>query len=179
MRRSELEHAIRAACDVAEDHELVVIGSQAVLGQFPDAPDDLLWSREVDVFPRNHPERSEAIDGALGEFSLFHQTHRFYIHGVGPETAILPSGWEGRLVPVKNANTRGCTGWCLEAHDLAVSKLAAGREKDVEFVSSLLSHELVKLDQLRGRIELLPLDDAARREVAQRAEVAARDRGSD
>lgn len=38
MTRSELEHAIRAACDVADETELWVFGSQAILGQFPDAP---------------------------------------------------------------------------------------------------------------------------------------------
>ena len=59
MRRAELEHVIRAAAAVAEDDEIVVIGSQAILGQFPDAPDSLLISREADVYPRNHPERGD------------------------------------------------------------------------------------------------------------------------
>jgi len=36
MRRSELEHLIRAAGRIAGERELVVIGSQAVLGQFPE-----------------------------------------------------------------------------------------------------------------------------------------------
>lgn len=36
MRRSELEHLIRAIGEIADDDE--VIGSQAILGQFPDAP---------------------------------------------------------------------------------------------------------------------------------------------
>jgi hypothetical protein len=38
MKRSELEHVIRAAATIAEDDEIVVIGSQAILGQFPDEP---------------------------------------------------------------------------------------------------------------------------------------------
>jgi hypothetical protein len=38
MKRSELEHLIRAAGSIANDSEIVVIGSQAILGQFPDAP---------------------------------------------------------------------------------------------------------------------------------------------
>jgi len=37
MTRDELEHAIRAACEVAGDAEVWVFGSQAILGQFPDA----------------------------------------------------------------------------------------------------------------------------------------------
>jgi len=45
MTREQLEHAIRAACDVAEDAELLIFGSQAILGQFPDAPSTLRVDR--------------------------------------------------------------------------------------------------------------------------------------
>lgn len=65
MRRDQLEHAIRAACDVSEDDELIVFGSQAILGQFPEAPPEVTASIEVDVQPRNRPEAVDAIDGAL------------------------------------------------------------------------------------------------------------------
>ncbi len=51
MRYDQLEHAIRAACDVAEDRELLVFGSQAILGSFPNAPESLRSSIEVDVQP--------------------------------------------------------------------------------------------------------------------------------
>jgi hypothetical protein len=110
MRRSELEHAIRAACDVAGTTEITVIGSQAMLGQFPDAPGELPKSREVDVFSTTSPAAQELIDGVLGELSQFDQTYGFYVHGVGAETAILPAGWQGGLVAVRNENTRFCTG---------------------------------------------------------------------
>lgn len=63
MRRGDLEHVIRAAADAAQDDEVVVIGSQAILGQFPDAPDPLLLSPEADVYPRNHPERATQATG--------------------------------------------------------------------------------------------------------------------
>ena len=52
-----------------------LIGSQAILGQFPDAPSELLVSREADVYPRMHPERAELIDGSIGEGSPFEPTH--------------------------------------------------------------------------------------------------------
>lgn len=157
MNRGELEHAIRAAGTVAEDPELIVLGSQAVLGQFPDAPAELLFSREVDLYPKNHPERSISIDGVLGELSMFHETHRFYVHGVGPETAILPAGWQRRLVRVENRNTHGVIGWCLEAHDLAASKLAAGREKDLAFVRAMARHGMIDVAVLAERVGTLPL----------------------
>src|SRR5947209_6387215 len=55
MTRSELEHLIGVAGEISEDREIVVIGGQAILGQYPDAPAALLRSMEADVFPRNHP----------------------------------------------------------------------------------------------------------------------------
>lgn len=57
MRRADLEHVIRAAAELAGDDEIVVIGSQAILGQFPDAPSELLESQDADVYPRRHPMR--------------------------------------------------------------------------------------------------------------------------
>ena len=48
MTRLELEHAIRAACDVSGDDELYVFGSQAILGQYPDAPAALRQSAEAE-----------------------------------------------------------------------------------------------------------------------------------
>ena len=49
MTRGELEHAIRAACDVAGDDEVFVFGSQAILGQYPNAHEALRQSAEADV----------------------------------------------------------------------------------------------------------------------------------
>jgi hypothetical protein len=113
MKRSELEHAIRAACDVANCHEVIIVGSQAVLGQFPTAPDEITYSRECDVFTVADLVANQIIDGVLGELSLFNMTHGFFVHGIDPNTATLAEGWRDRLVPVRHENTRGCTGWCL------------------------------------------------------------------
>ncbi len=163
MRFDQLEHAIRAACDVADDRELLVFGSQAILGSFPNAPESLRSSTEVDVQPKNRIERTVFVDGALGEDSMFHQTHGFYVHGILIEAASLPEGWEKRTVPVSHPlRTRGCIGHCIEAHDLAASKLAAFREKDREFVAILLGEGLVDGGTLLKRILLLPVEEEMR-----------------
>jgi len=59
MTREQLEHAIRAACEVSEDSEIWIFGSQAILGEFPDAPEDLRASIEVDVQPKNRSDKNE------------------------------------------------------------------------------------------------------------------------
>jgi hypothetical protein len=59
-------------------------------------------------------------------------------------------------VRLQNQNTRENIGWCVEAHDLAASKLVAYREKDRDFVRVLLEHGLVKPWKLQLRITQLP-----------------------
>ena len=153
MTRSELEHVIRAAGAIARDREIVVIGSQAILGEYPDAPAALLVSMEADVFPLNHPERADNIDTSIGEGSRFHDEFGYYAQGVSETTATLPKGWRKRLVRVDNENTGGIAGLCLDPHDLAVSKYVAGRPKDLDFTRTLaresITDKKVLLERLR------------------------------
>jgi hypothetical protein len=153
VTRFQLEHIIRAAAASANVREIVVIGSQAILGSFPHPPERLQQSMDADVYPKDRPELSIVIDGAIGELSIFHSTFGYYAHGVGEETAILPLGWAGRLVKVENENTFGAIGWCLEVHDLAVSKLIAGRDKDVDFVGVMMGAGMVKVSILKERLQ--------------------------
>jgi Nucleotidyltransferase of unknown function (DUF6036) len=155
VTRAQLEHVIRAAAAVSDDREIVVIGSQAVLGQFPDAPPEMLMSMEVDVFPRHHPERAGLIEGSIGELSPFHETFGYYAEGVSPHTAKLPAGWEERLVPVPVGDVRGL---CLEINDLVLSKWAAGREKDGDFARVAVQHRMVERSTLLDRVQTMPLE---------------------
>jgi hypothetical protein len=166
VNRSQLEHIIRAAAGNADAADIVVIGSQAILASFPDAPEELLASVEADVFPRDQPRDSILIDGAIGERSLFHETFGYYAHGVDETTATLPQGWRERLVPIHNENTRGATGWCLEAHDLAVSKLIAGRAKDISFLAALFRHGLAQPELVRERLKQTVLASDELRNIA-------------
>ncbi len=169
MTRLELEHVIRAAAAVADVSHLVVIGSQAILGEHPDAPTALLASMEADVYPKHAPEKAIVIDGAIGERSMFHDTFGYYAHGIAPETAVLPVGWQARVVVICNANTNGLTGECLETHDLAVSKLAAGREKDLDYVHTLLNAGLAEIILLHERIDqVVDVDEANRQRMHRR-----------
>jgi hypothetical protein len=71
---------------------------------------------------------STKLDGAIGEWSMFHQTHGYYVQGVGRDTAVLPEGWENRLVAVSGPNTNGRTGLCLDARPLPGQTRRAPRE---------------------------------------------------
>jgi hypothetical protein len=159
MKREDFEHVIRAAADITGD-EIVVIGSQAVLAQYPDAPEPLTSSLEADVYPRNYPDRADAIDGALGDGSPFHELNGYYAHAVGPETLIAPAGWEDRLVrvdvpaPLRSGKT--ATAWSLEIHDLVLSKLAAGRPRDGEFAAEAIQAGMADPGRLQRGVDLMP-----------------------
>ena len=168
MQRSELEHLIRASGEIAGDDEIIIIGSQAILGQFPDAPVRLLSSMEADVYPKNRPEKADEVDGAIGEGSSFHELHGYYAQGVGKKTAVLPVDWESRLVAVRNENTKGVTGYCLEVHDLAISKMIAMRPKDLEFVQVLVRHDMIAENTMLARLRQTDLEDSIRRIVKAR-----------
>jgi len=67
------------------------------------------------------------------------------------------------MIPFSNQNTGGVTAWCVEIHDITVSKLAAGRPKDVRYILALLRHKLIVVKTLRERIDLLPSESDQRR----------------
>lgn len=134
MRRDQLEHAIRAACQIIGRPEVIVVGSQAILGTFAeeDLPVTATMSLEVDVLPIAEDDEETArmadlIEGVAGEFSPFEETHGFSIDGVDLTTCVLPSGWQDRLVRLSNPNTAApggtpvFTGWCLDKEDLVSS----------------------------------------------------------
>ncbi len=162
MNRAQLEHVIRAAATIAGDAEIVVIGSQAILGRYPEAPSELLVSADVDVYPRNHPERADLIEGSIGELSPFHETYGYYAQAVGERTAVLPEGWQSRLVAVP---TPAGTGLCLEPHDLVISKYVAGREKDRDYVRAALRHRLVDRDTLLKRLAQTAIPEPQRSRI--------------
>lgn len=162
MERYQLEHIIRAASGITGATDFIVVGSQAILGQFPEAPVELRVSIEVDLFTLRDPSDAELVEGCIGEGSPFHQTFGYYAHGVGMETAVLPEGWQDRLVPVCNENTGAGRGLCLEVHDLAASKLVAGREKDLAYVGSLVRHGMATPGPIGSRLALMPITPEAR-----------------
>lgn len=163
MNREQWEHVIAAAANVTGLDAFVVVGSQAILGPFPDAPEGLLRSQEADLYPRDDPERADLIDGALGDGSQFALAFGYYAHGVGPETAKAPSGWRERLIrveiPARLTSERRPVAYCLEQHDLVLSKCVAARERDWEFADTAIRARLVDVATLIDRAGDLPVSE--------------------
>ncbi len=169
MRRDQLEHAIRTACQILQHPAVIIVGSQAILGTYreDEMPAEATMSREVDVLPiadtnAETSKLADLIEGVAGEWSSFEEQHGFSIDGVDLDTAVLPHGWRERLVKVQNANTAAAsgtpelTGWCLDKEDLCAAKLCAHREKDLAFVSALTRAGLVDPDVVADRLAMVP-----------------------
>ena len=159
MKRQDLEHVLRASSEITGERDIVVLGSQAILGTADERglPADLTRSIEVDLaFPSDADGSiADMVDGAIGELSRFHETFGYYPHGVGLETAVLPPGWRKRVAILDTPATGQARGLCLEPHDLAASKLAAWREKDRDYVRVLLESGLVSKRTLLSRVRSL------------------------
>ena len=168
MNRENLEHIIRAAAEVTGEYEFIIVGSQSILGLIPYPPDELKMSAEADIYPRNAEDKSDAIDGALGEGSKFHETFGYYAQGVGSNTACLPQGWEGRLQRIQNEGTNGRVGYCLDVIDLFMAKTAANRDKDRVFNLALLRHGYVVSEQAVAMVANMPVGETQKRAVRAR-----------
>ena len=69
---------------------------------------------------------------------------------------------------IENDNTANVVGKCLEPHDLIVSKLYAGREKDIVFVSEAIRVDIVDVNVIRSRIMMVSKNDHIRQVVIDR-----------
>ena len=155
MNRSQFAHTVRAAAAVLGVNEVLVIGSQAAHASLNKLFPAINRSIETDIAALNDEDgrMADLIDGSIGEASLFQATHGYYAQGVEPKTAILPTGWKKRLVPFSPPETNGVTAYCLELHDLWISKAMAGRPKDREFCTELMKRRCVDLATLQERLK--------------------------
>lgn len=180
MNRSELEHIIRAAGEIAQVKKVIILGSQSILAQFPDLSkrvsnldqtevtariqnrEILIRSIEADIMIPDSEEKTELVEAVMGELSMFHDTFGYYAQGVDLTTSKLPEGWEKRLVEICNENTNGISGMCVEIHDVMVSKLYAGRPKDMEFFKAAVNLGLLSKEILRERLAKTAMSDERR-----------------
>jgi hypothetical protein len=153
MRKSELKLALRAAARIAGDNEFFLIGSQAVHAYCAHPPAEVTLSQECDLYPKNQPQTANRVDAELGRGSRLARRQGFYVDVVTPQLATLPIGWERRLRPLRAG---AVTALCLDVHDLVVSKLAAGRLKDLEFVGALFRLGIARSRSASFRLRQLP-----------------------
>jgi hypothetical protein len=177
----DLERTVRAIATEFKTDKVFIIGSQAILLSWPDAPTLMRASPEIDVFPENaklweieekqkhpdeFPEASEHIDALFGMGSQFHRTHGFYIDGVDEYTARLPAGWQMRAVVQRiDVGGRNVTAVAPCAEDLIISKLARLDDKDKSFIEAYHSVRPLDVNTIEEGIRLSNFEPA----IADRA----------
>lgn len=146
----DLLHAARSLARHFNSDKIVIIGSQAVLLEHPDAPPLMRTSGEIDAYLGNRHEwesenngtlASEEINALFGWGSAFHNEFDFYIDGVDDTTAILPPDWETRANK-RDINVDGVAVLLVAPgmEDLIVSKLFRLDQKDKDFIAAWHQH---------------------------------------
>ena len=168
MYRSQLQHVILEVGRRFDLRDFHIVGSAAILAVLPNPPEGALTApRDVDVIPPLDDEHmADPISFDLGEASDFDLEHGYYAQGVTSATPkYAPCGWKARAVPIR---VEKYTGWCMEAHDLVLSKLGAGREKDVDFARSAAALGLLQQDELLHRLQDVACSEEHRRQIEAR-----------
>jgi hypothetical protein len=164
MTREQLAHVLRAVSQLTGDSDVVVIGSQSILGSYSEdeLPPEATGSMEVDTTFLDDPDgtKSDLVDVNIGEFSEFHNEFGYYPQGVSINTGVLPAGWKDRLVTYETRSSEPGRGLCLEPHDCILAKLVRFDEKDQDFAAALVGVGLVDLDILADRVRTLPAHPA-------------------
>ena len=164
MKKQEVDQVLRAAGRITGEKQFIIIGSQSLHGKFPDLPDDLVKSFEVDLMAAKHADRTELLN-VIGLYSPFHDSFGYYADPVDHKTATLPKGWKGRLVNLPDGDTEGVRGLCLDPHDLAIAKYVARRDKDIIFTRELVKRGIVSRDRLLDLLDQTPVSEEVRHRI--------------
>jgi hypothetical protein len=190
---ADLERTVRAIATEFQTDTVFIIGSQAILAGWPDAPPALTGSPEIDAFPENAriwevsekakhpdaaPEASEHINALFGEGSQFHITHGFFIDGVDDTTAKLPSDWRSRAITRKVSMIGGrvVTAIAPSPEDIVVSKLARLDDKDRDYVKAFHAVRPLDPDVIAKRIRTSGMDGAVEDRALSTSRACARPR---
>lgn len=163
MTLTKVEHILRAAGNATDQKAFVLIGSAAIFVWAQIVPEAMAMSREADLFA-NVPDAAEAdrigdeLDAILGHASPFDDAYGYYCDGVGLTTAVLPCDWRDRAKVYPSPNTGGVTALVPEPNDLVLSKLCAGRDKDLDWLAAAAEASLIDVVEMRARLPALPLE---------------------
>lgn len=160
IRRPDIDHMLRAAGDLTGQSQFVLVGSAAVIAWAPELPQIMAMTSEIDIFgTTDDPEETAfEIDSVLGQGSLFHETHGYFVDGVSPDTARLPPGWRERARSIRTT-TGNVTALVPEPNDIAVSKLVRCSDKDLNFLVAGFRHGIFDRNIVIDRARSLDIAD--------------------
>lgn len=155
MRKLDLFELIREINEISSEEKPIIVGSQAIHAIAEILPEIAQKSIECDfLFVGGKTETRTEINKKLGVFSNFQLEHGFYADALGLATVVLPTDWQKRLQPLLDENGE-IVAYCAEIHDIAVSKLIAGREKDFQFLKDAFWLDVIWAEEFIVRVRLV------------------------
>ena len=151
MTLADVELLLLEAARLSNHRNFVIAGSLSVLGAAISPPDDMLMSRDVDLYTRLDPGRVFVEIGAeIAEGSRFHATHGFYADPISPKILSLPDGWESRMISLTLA--KGIVASFIDPNDVAIAKLARSEDNDIRWVRSGVKVGIISIDVVKARL---------------------------
>ncbi len=155
MQKRQLFDLISRVSELTDIAEPIIVGSQSLFAITDSVPSIVSRSIEADFLLGPHgPEVMHKVGASLGMRSEFFDRQGYYADPLGMATVVLVPGWQDRLQPLKDEAGQ-TVAHCLEIYDLAVSKLMAGRDKDMIFLCSLLDGRMMMMAPLMQRTEMV------------------------
>jgi hypothetical protein len=155
VRKPDLFKLIAEYRRLSVEDPPMIVGSQAFHASSDTIPDIALRSVECDFLLSsvNFSKRPQ-LDTQLGALSDYQVANGFFADVLGLATVVLAEGWRDRLVPLLDDNGT-LIAMCADPYDVCTAKLIAGREKDLEFLESALTSDLIDIGTLLDRVDLV------------------------
>lgn len=153
MNRARLLELARRVAELSEAGAPVLVGSQALHGAVLQVPASVSGSFEADFLLDDvTPKALRAIGRELGAFSDYQDATGTHADPVRKSILTLPYRWERRLIPLADSSGT-IVALCLDRYDVAVTKIAAGREKDWVFIRECAVEGIIEIAPLLRRCE--------------------------
>jgi hypothetical protein len=146
LRRSDIDHILRAAATLSRHTRFVMVGTGSVIAIAKHIPAAMMLTKEIDIYADGvtDPEPiSDLIDASIGRDSQFDRTFGYYGDGVSVRTAIMPTDWRTRATEYTTPDGLA-TAICPSADDIAIAKLCAWREKDQAWLREAFTAGIAK-----------------------------------
>jgi hypothetical protein len=147
---NDIEKVLIEASKITNHRHFVIAGSLSIIGAIIFPPDEMCFSRDVDMYPKFDLARAGEIAAAIGVDSAFSREHGVYADAISPVLLSLPPLWENRLIQIPLPS--GVTGWFLDPVDAAISKLVRGEPRDVSWVKAGLQCGIISERVFRDRL---------------------------
>ncbi|NYE63161.1 hypothetical protein FHW58_004389 [Duganella sp. 1224] len=150
MRREQILLALKEAAKCGPHTEFVIAGSLSVLGLKALPPELMSMSIDIDFFPLRDPTHVQDIVDELGEDSVCHEQHGYYLDPISSGILVLHPGWMERLVMLEFGSIRA---YFLDVNDTAISKYVRSAENDFRRIDAGLEAGVLDFDIIEGRAQ--------------------------